>query len=613
MSSVNSRDLVVRLHAQSQGFERGMKSAAASADVFARELDKIDRKQAQDVAYVARLRMNHEKQVAAQQRATAQATAVGATSQRRSLRSVTSAAGAMSTGVGLSTAAAGAAMIAMGKASVQAASGLNEQLTATRTLFREAADEVIAFGESAAAIGLSERAALQAANGFGDLFVKLGYTHDAAAVFSEDLVRIAADFASFKDLDPEDVLLKLKSGLAGEAEPMRALGVFLNEAQVKAEGAALGLGDLNGKLSEGEKVTARYSLIMKGMGDAYGDVSRTADDYANTQRRAAAETENLKASIGQQLLPVLTDLSYVATEAGKGFKSLSDSTGGLLGAAATTSPVSMLADAIRGLKGESEEAAENTNYLTDSQAILANAQEHTKEEVEQATAAIEAQQQALDRLLQATIAQLDSELRYQLAVLGITDAIADYDKALKTNSDGKADNDLTAAELTKKEIGLKEALLSAGDAAVKQAEDQAAAAGRVLTESEKFDLFRAALIQLKEQFPELSGQIDAYVRRLDSVPATVKTGVTVDTAAATASLVALDRLLDDLSGRSVTTQVKTIRSTQELFLPGGLAPVRKAEGGLVFHAGDLSAQLATGGYVLAPAALPTPHIEGTHS
>ena len=62
---------------------------------------------------------------------------------------------------------------------------------------------------------------------------------------------------------------------------------------------------------------------------------------------------------------------------------------------------------------------------------------------------------------------------------------------------------------------------------MKQAEDNAAAAGRTLTESQKYDLFREALLKLKEQFPALGGHIDAYVARLKTVPATVNTTVRV--------------------------------------------------------------------------------------
>lgn len=62
--SVQSRDLVVRLMAQSNGFEKGMKSAAASADVFAKELEKIDRRQTEAIAHVARLRAKSDREAA---------------------------------------------------------------------------------------------------------------------------------------------------------------------------------------------------------------------------------------------------------------------------------------------------------------------------------------------------------------------------------------------------------------------------------------------------------------------------------------------------------------------------------------------------------------------
>jgi TP901 family phage tail tape measure protein len=71
MSQFMSRDLVVRLMAQSNGFEKGMKSAAASADVFARELEKIDQRQIANVSHVARLRAKSEREAAAAEKAAA--------------------------------------------------------------------------------------------------------------------------------------------------------------------------------------------------------------------------------------------------------------------------------------------------------------------------------------------------------------------------------------------------------------------------------------------------------------------------------------------------------------------------------------------------------------
>ena len=121
---------------------------------------------------------------------------------------------------------------------------------------------------------------------------------------SKAIVGLAGDLASFNNLDPTDVLLKLRSGLSGEAEPLRSLGVFLTEAKVKAKAMEMGLGNAHGELSEGAKLLARYKLITEETTTAQGDFARTADGLANAQRRANAELLDRQAELGAKFLPI---------------------------------------------------------------------------------------------------------------------------------------------------------------------------------------------------------------------------------------------------------------------------------------------------------------------
>ena len=98
-----------------------------------------------------------------------------------------------------------------------------------------------------------------------------------------------------------DALEKLRSGLVGEAEPLRVLGVNINEATTKAKAFELGLVGANGVVSEAAKVQARYALILEQTVTAQGDFARTADGVANTQRTLTAEWENAQVVIGQAL------------------------------------------------------------------------------------------------------------------------------------------------------------------------------------------------------------------------------------------------------------------------------------------------------------------------
>jgi hypothetical protein len=199
--------------------------------------------------------------------------------------------------------------------SISKASDLNETLAKSSKVFGDQADEIEKWGDTAAdQLGLSKQAAIAAAAGFGDLFNKMDETRDSSTDMATGLVKLSADLASFHNLagGSAEALEKLKSGLAGEAEPMRALGVFLNEAKVNAKAAALGFEEVNGKFTEGAKIAARYALIMEETKSAQGDFADTSDELANAQRRAAAAMDDAQAELGQKLIPLMTG----ATEKG---------------------------------------------------------------------------------------------------------------------------------------------------------------------------------------------------------------------------------------------------------------------------------------------------------
>jgi hypothetical protein len=218
------------------------------------------------------------------------------------------AAGLTVKGIGAVTTALGGMENAI-EDSIKAASDLNEQTNKSAVVFGSAADSVEAFASTAAtSFGESKREAIEAAGAFGNLFNTIGLGQSQSAEMSTTLVKLAADLASFHNIDPSDALQKLQAGLVGEARPMRELGVLLSEAQVSAEAAALGFKKVNGEFSEGAKVQARYSLILKQSKSAQGDFARTAGSMANQQRILSAESENLSAELGEKLIPVVISL-----------------------------------------------------------------------------------------------------------------------------------------------------------------------------------------------------------------------------------------------------------------------------------------------------------------
>lgn len=191
--------------------------------------------------------------------------------------------------------------------SINKASDLNESVNKVGVVFGQSADEILEWSRTTdTALGQSTQQALEAASSFGNLFTSLGTTRGEAANMSRGLVELASDLASFNNIDPTEALEKLRSGIVGETEPLRALGVFLNEAVVQSKAAELGFGAVGTKLTEQEKVLARYALIMDQTANAQGDFARTSNALANAQRRLTAQTENLGTTFGQAILPIKT-------------------------------------------------------------------------------------------------------------------------------------------------------------------------------------------------------------------------------------------------------------------------------------------------------------------
>jgi len=223
-------------------------------------------------------------------------------------------------GAGLGLAFGGQEIVRQLNLTVQAASSLNEEVSKSEVIFGASARDVRRWADTTAdAFGISNRAALQAASGFGQMLETSGATERDAARMSRALVELGGDLASFNNISTDEALEKLRSGLAGEAEPLRVLGVQLSEARVQQVAWATGIAQTGSKLTEQQKVLGRYAIIMQDTAKAQGDAARTGDQLAGSQRRLAARTEELRAKVGQDLIPIygkLVDALLDAEEKG---------------------------------------------------------------------------------------------------------------------------------------------------------------------------------------------------------------------------------------------------------------------------------------------------------
>lgn len=223
----------------------------------------------------------------------------------RTLKGVQATATKMGDAIRKATLVGGAAIVGLSAVSLKFASDLDESMNKVNVVFGDSADAVVKFSENAAtALGISQARALEATGTFGNLFVTMGLGQEDAASMSTELAQLAADLASFNNIDPTEALDKLRAGLVGEVEPLRTVGVALNAAAVEAEAMRLGLVAAGDEMSEADKVQARYSLILQQTTTAQGDFARTSDGMANGMRIARAQLEDLAAKMGTMLMPI---------------------------------------------------------------------------------------------------------------------------------------------------------------------------------------------------------------------------------------------------------------------------------------------------------------------
>lgn len=277
------------------------------------------------------------------------------------------------------TAAVTGPLVLFGKAAIDTASSTEESMSKVRVVFGQAAGEIERFAEtSATSLGISRQSALESAGTFGNLFSAFGIGKKESAEMSVELVKLAADLASFNNMDPTEVLDKLRAGLSGQSEPLRSVGVALSVARIEAEAFAIGLvkpvsnqaaitkahlavaeatravvketkehgaASLEAQkarnalelaeqdmqkalagtvpeLTQAQKTQAAYSLIMKDTALAQGDFSRTADGLANSTRIATAMFDDLKGELGRELLPIALEVVGVVKDMLGAFKSL---------------------------------------------------------------------------------------------------------------------------------------------------------------------------------------------------------------------------------------------------------------------------------------------------
>lgn len=195
------------------------------------------------------------------------------------------------------------------KTGIDYASDLAEVQNVVDVTFGSATEAINSWSkECLAAYGMNEVSAKRYAGTLGAMLKSSGLAGDAIVDMSKDMVGLAGDMASFYNLDLETAFEKIRSGISGETEPLKQLGINMSVANLEAYALSRGITTAYNEMSQAEQVMLRYNYLMSTTADAQGDFARTQDSYANQTRLLSESWLEFTGIMAEQLLPVLTTI-----------------------------------------------------------------------------------------------------------------------------------------------------------------------------------------------------------------------------------------------------------------------------------------------------------------
>lgn len=265
--------------------------------------------------------------------------------------------------------------------SIGLASDLVETQNVVDVTFEDSAATINKWAQEALnAYGITETKAKQYSSTLGAMLKSMGIADDQVLQMSMDMAGLAADMASFYNLDHDTAFEKIRSGISGENEPLKTLGINMSVANLNAFALEKGMTKTFDKMTQAEQATLRYQYLLEATKDAQGDFARTGDSFSNEMRKLQTNLDRIKTEFGKGLLGVVTpaisllnnvlsDKSYQYMTAEKIMQERDES---IYDAKATYAQSLTIVNSMRNMEQESGEAVKATKAWQEALENLKN-------------------------------------------------------------------------------------------------------------------------------------------------------------------------------------------------------------------------------------------------
>ena len=396
-----------------------------------------------------------------------------------------------------------------------------------------------AAAEFAKNFGLADSTAKELLGTTGDLLVGMGATEGQALDLSVQVNTLAADLASFSNVQggtkrASDALTK---ALLGERESAKLLGVVIRETDVEQKLMEKGQQNLTGQALLLAKAQATLEIATEQSQKAIGDYARTSESASNVAKRLEQVNKGLSEAIGKSIVQAITPLR-----------------------SAWANVAEQLTDVI-----------EKSNALSDAH----KAQRAGNETIEQRILLLSSEIENMERAIKVArqygdvsaseqkLALLKQELRYVAGNMQLAERQAENErKTAQEREQQKQKEAEAAAEAAKHLEALK-------DAWARTEEGQIAALKSSIAYFESFKdgpMVQAVLRDLRAELLALQGNADAVTESIDGIALATEqyvSSIKSDMQIAIEQFMALQEVITDLDS-DIQAMIGTL--SQEGFL-----------------------------------------------
>lgn len=166
---------------------------------------------------------------------------------------------------------------------------------------------------------------------FYSMFESQDIGEETSYRLSENLTKAGIDIASLFNLEVDEAMDKLKSGIAGQVEPLRQIGIDISESSLQTVLDNLGIDRTVQELSYAEKEIVRYIAIVNQAGEAQGDFAKTFNQPANQIKMLSNQLSELRQVIGKFVVNAFGGIIKYALAAVIAVKNVLNAIGKLFG------------------------------------------------------------------------------------------------------------------------------------------------------------------------------------------------------------------------------------------------------------------------------------------